>query len=161
MKKLIRFPATFIVLSIGATSSISLHAAGFLSSDMSRLRAVDAVAFSPDGRRIAYTITMFDRPGRPYPQLWVMDVAGGKSIRIGGEKDPGSSPEWSPDGSWIAFEGEQGGKGGLLIAHPDGSSLSMLTSTSDTNSPLPGQGDSLCWSPDSKMVAYVSSTPGP
>jgi dipeptidyl aminopeptidase/acylaminoacyl peptidase len=161
MTKLIGFPAAFMVLSIGAVGSISVHAEGFLSSDMYRLRAVDEVTFSPDGRRIAYTVAMFDRPGRPYSQLWVMDVAGGKSIRIGGEKDPGSSPKWSPDGSWIGFEGEQGGKGGLLIAHPDGSSLSLLTSTSGTNSPLPGQGDSLCWSPDSKTIAYVSSTPGP
>jgi len=105
---------------------------------MYRLRAVHEVAFSPDGRRLAYTVTMFDRPGKAYSQLWVTDVAGDKPIHIGGEKDAGSSPKWSPDGSWIAFEGEQGGKGGLLIAHPDGSSLSMLASTSSTNSPLPG-----------------------
>ncbi len=161
MTKLLRFPAVVIVLSIAGAGSNSLQAQGFVSSDMYRLRAVNDVAFSPDGRRLAYTVTMLDRPGKPYSQLWIMDVAGGKSIRIGGEKDPGSSPKWSPDGSWIAFEGEQGGKGGLLISHADGSSISLLASTSSTNSPLPGQGDSFSWSPDSKTIAYVSSTPGP
>ena len=45
------------------------------SSDLSRLRSVGGVALSPDNQHIAYTITMRDRPGRPYGQLWVMDLS--------------------------------------------------------------------------------------
>ena len=35
------------------------------SSDLSRLRGVGSVALSPDGRYIAYAVTMRDLPGRP------------------------------------------------------------------------------------------------
>src|SRR5947208_15970907 len=49
-------------------------AQGLASSDLSRLRSVGGVELSPDGRRIAYTVVMRDRPGRPYGQLWVIEI---------------------------------------------------------------------------------------
>ena len=49
------------------------EAQGLGSNDLSRLRSVGGVELSPDGRRIAYSVTMRDRPGRPYGQLWIMD----------------------------------------------------------------------------------------
>src|SRR5580658_5594014 len=129
------------------------------SSDLSGLRSVGSAAISPDGRYIAYSITMRDRPGRPYGQLWVMDVSTAKSVRLGGEK-PASAPLWSNDSKWIAFRGEDGDKHGLLIAHPDGSETIFLTALAGTNSPLPGTGKDFTWSPDGKQIAFVSSTPG-
>ncbi len=129
------------------------------SSDLSRLRSVGAVALSPDNRYIAYTITMRDRPGRPYGQLWVMDLSTEKSVRLGGDK-PASGPLWSGDSKWIAFRGVDGDKRGLLIAHPDGSDTTFLAALSGTNSPLPGMGKDFTWSPDGKQIAFVSSTAG-
>ena len=82
------------------------------SSDLSRLRSIGGVALSPDSRYIAYTITMRDRPGRPYGQLWVMDLSTEKSVRLGGDK-PASGPLWSGDSKWIAFQGADGDKHGL------------------------------------------------
>ena len=135
-------------------------AQGLASSDLSRLRSVGSVELSPEGRRIAYTVIMRDRPGRPYGQLWLMDVATQKSVRVGGEKDSGGGPLWSPDGEWLAFEGHQGEKGGLFLARPDGSEVTFLASLNGTNSPLPGTGNDVTWSPDGKQLAFVSSTPG-
>src|SRR6266702_5517578 len=135
-------------------------AQGLASSDLSRLRSVGSVELSPDGRRIAYTVTMRDRPGRPYGQLWIMDVATQKSVRVGGEKDSGSGPLWSPDGKWLAFEGHQGEKDGLFVARPDGSDVTFLAPLNGTNSPLPGTGNDVTWSPDAKQLAFISATPG-
>jgi dipeptidyl aminopeptidase/acylaminoacyl peptidase len=129
-------------------------------SDLSRFRSVGRVALSPDGQRIAYTVTMRDRPGRPYGQLWVVAVSSTKAMRIGGEKDSGGSPVWSPDGKWLAFSGHQGENGGLFVARPDGTGITFLTATDGTNSPLPGTGNDVTWSPDSKQIAFVSATPG-
>jgi dipeptidyl aminopeptidase/acylaminoacyl peptidase len=135
-------------------------AQGLGSGDLSRLRSVGGVALSPDGKRVAYTITMRDRPGRPYSQLWVMDLAAQKSVRVGGDKESGDDPLWSADGKWLAFYGGQGEKSGLLVARPDGSDITFLASQNGTNSPLPGIGKEAAWSPDSKQIAFISSTPG-
>ncbi len=137
----------------------SSAAQGLASADLSRLRSVGSVAVSPDGHRLAYTIVMRDRPGRPYGQLWIMDLATQKSARVGGEKDSGGSPLWSPDGRLVAFAGNQGGKTGLFVGHQDGSEVTSLAPTTGTNSPLPGTGREMAWSPDGKQIAFISSTP--
>jgi len=152
----------FLICSLGLFALAPFGGAqGLSSSDLSRLRSVGSVELSPDGRRIAYTVTMRDRPGRPYGQLWIMDVATQNSVRVGGEIDSGAGPRWSPDGEWFAFQGHQGEKGGLFVARPDGSEVMFIASLSGTNSPLPGTGNDVTWSPDSKQIVFISSTPGP
>src|SRR5437868_8101145 len=94
--------------------------AGFTSTDLYRFRSVGEVALSPDGHRIAYTVTMFDHPGRPYSQLWVMDLASQHSVQVGGAQETGSEPLWSPDGRSLAFIGGEGEKSGLMVATANG-----------------------------------------
>ena len=154
--------AATVVVAIGSLGfAAAANPQGFVSSDLSRLRSVDGVAASPDGKRVVYTVVMRDRPGRPYGQLWVMDLSTQKSVRVGGDKDGGGSGVWSPDGKWIAFSGHQGDKGGLFVLRPEGSEVTFLAEAHGTNSPLPGMGNEISWSPDSKQIAFVSSTPGP
>src|SRR5215472_6461002 len=133
------------------------NAQGLVSSDLSKLRSVGAVALSPDGRHLVYSVAMLDEPGRPYGQLWIMDLTTQKSIRLGGDKDRSGGAVWSPDGKWLAFSGRQGDKHGLMIARPDGSDVTVLASPEGTNSPLPGAGTGVTWSPDGKQIAFISS----
>ena len=154
-----RFP--FIALHAGALCACLLglapvgSAQGLTSSDLSKLRSVGGVALSPDGRHLAYTVAMRDEPGRPYGQLWMMDLATQKSMRFGADKDRGGGPVWSPEGKWIAFFGRQGDKSGLMIAKPDGSEVTVLASPEGSNSPLPGTGNEVTWSPDGDRKSVV------
>jgi dipeptidyl aminopeptidase/acylaminoacyl peptidase len=156
---LVRTGCIFLLAACAPAMIPSGGAQGLVSGDLSRMRSVGGVALSPDGKRIAYTVTMLDEPGRPYSQLWIMDRGTQKSTRLGGDKDRGGGPLWSPDGRWLAFFGRVGDKHGLLMATPDGSDVTALASPEGTNSPLPGTGNEVTWSPDSKQLAFISSTP--
>jgi dipeptidyl aminopeptidase/acylaminoacyl peptidase len=156
---LLRSGCILVCLLALLTISPCCAAQGLTSNELSKLRSVGAVALSPDGRHLAYSVAMRDEPGRPYGQLWVMDVTTQKSVRFGGDKDRSGGAVWSPDGKWIAFFGKLGDKHGLMIARPDGSDVTVLASPEGTNSPLPGTGNEVAWSPDGKKIAYISSTP--
>jgi dipeptidyl aminopeptidase/acylaminoacyl peptidase len=134
----------------------------FESSDLLKLRAVGAVQWSPDGTRIAYTVTSNDGPGSPYSQVWLLNVASGQSVRVGDEASRGSQPLWAPDGKSLAYLGSIGGKAGLIICAADGSAPTWKVETLGTNSSaLTNTAKTLSWSPDSRTLAYVSATPGP
>ncbi len=149
----------FLLLVLAASAA----AQGRLqSSDFRKLRSVGAVQWSPDGTRIAYTITNNDGPGLPYAQLWLLNVASGQSVRVGDEASRGSQPLWAPDGKSLAYVGSIGGKTGLIICAADGSSPTWKAEMVGTNSSaLTNTAKTLSWSPDSKTLAYVSATPGP
>jgi dipeptidyl aminopeptidase/acylaminoacyl peptidase len=135
--------------------------AALQSGDLLKLRSVGAVRLSPDATRVAYTIENNDGPRRPYGQVWVMTLADGKSVRLGGDREPSGDPEWSPDGQWLAYRGRVGDKSGLAVARSDGSGARFVAEMSGTNAPLPGTGKTVAWSPDSKRLAFVSALPGP
>src|SRR3984885_1719426 len=145
----------------GAGHAQAPNGAGLVPADYQRMRSVAQAAISADGKFVAYTVLRYDRPGRPWPQLWVLDVASGKTSRIGAEQDVSGSPVWSPDSRWIAYNGAAEGKQGLAVVHPDGSSMTFLSEASGTNAPLPGTGAEVTWSPDSEQIAFISATPGP
>jgi dipeptidyl aminopeptidase/acylaminoacyl peptidase len=151
---------TRLLLS-AALCAVTCFPAGFQSADLLKLRSVGTVQFSPDGSRLAYTITRNDGPGRPFGQLWIMTLSDRKSIPVSAGDESSSDPEWSPDGKWIAYSGRLNGKSGLIVAHPDGSGKKYLGPLDSTNAPLPTTGKTIAWAPNSSSIAYVSSQPGP
>ena len=148
-------------LSVLFAVSGVVFASGFQSSDLLKIRSVGNVQFSPDGSRIAYTVTRNDGPRRPFGQLFVLTIASGASIAFSEGTEPSGDPEWSPDGKWIAYSGSFNGKSGLVLAHADGSGKRFLAALEGTNNPLPTTGKRVAWSPDSTRIAYVTAQPGP
>jgi len=154
----------YVLLSAALLTSAAPAGAqtkGLQSKDLYQLKSVSDVHVSPDGTRIAYSIVNNDRPGRPYSQVWIMDVATGRSSRLGSDKEAASSPRWSPDGQWIAYIGREDDGSALMVSRPDGSGAVHLAPVQSTNHPLPSSGARVTWSPDGKRLAFVSATPGP
>ncbi len=149
---------TGMLVTIGARSE---PPGGLVSRDLSRLEAAADAQLSPDGTKVAYAVIRADRPGRPYQELWVMDLATRTASRLGGARTTGGDPAWAPDGRTIAFFGRAGDDAGLLIARPDGSPASFVAGIEGTNHPLPSSGEAMTWSPDATRIAFVSSRAGP
>jgi dipeptidyl aminopeptidase/acylaminoacyl peptidase len=142
-------------------SLASAQSRGLSSRDYFRLQSVGEAAISPDGTRLAYTITNNGGPGRPFSQLWIMTVAGRKTVALSRGSEASSGAVWSPDGRWIAYEQTEGGRTGLFVARADGSGPRRIADIEWTNSPIQDPGEKFAWSPDSRQIAFVSAVAGP
>ena len=147
--------------AVCASTAIAAARPGLQTADLSRLRSIGDIHLSPDATRVAYAIVNADRPGRPYSQVWIMDVATRRATRLGPAEGDASGPRWSADGRFVAYVGSDGQGAGLMIAGADGSGARLIAPVTSTNHPLPNAGDAITWSPDGRQIAFISSTPGP
>jgi Tol biopolymer transport system component len=103
-------------------------------------------ALSPDGRFVAYR----SEPNE-YPELWLMNANGTGQDRL--TRD-GGFPDWSPDGSMIAYApgGGPSGRSSIAIMNADGSGQRRL--------PDSDYGEYPSWSPDGQRIAFSSNLSG-
>jgi Tol biopolymer transport system component len=97
--------------------------------------------WSPDGQTILYASS----------GIRIVD-ADGMNERYLGEGSEGSCPTWSPDGSKIAFESDNG----LEVMNADGSGKRLLASLAEIVPPLSALRvlNPITWSPDGGMIAF-------
>jgi len=137
-------------------------------NDLFHIRTAGGVDLSPDGQRVLYSVSHSDSPGRPRANALVMDLSTKQSTALTGGMTGagrggggGGSARWSPDGKLVAYEGTVDGQSGLCVAELATGTTTFLAPVSGTNAPLPGTGNHVSWSPDSKQIAFVSAMPGP
>ncbi len=121
------------------------------AADLFRLKFVTSAQLSPDGARVAYTMSHVDADGeKEHSAIWLMTLASGETRQLTGGAAKDSSPRWSPDGSQIAFVSSRGEKAQVYLIPVDGGEAQPLTALKQ------GVGGGLAWSPDGTQIAFTA-----
>ena len=151
---------TLLAIAIGVALPSALLAQSrrpLQAADMYRLRDVGAPRISPDGAWIAYTITTIDsvKDSRD-SDVWMVNWAGDRTLRLTSSPEDESNPRWSPDNRYLSFvSGRFESKGGQLwLLDRAGGEASRL-------SDLKGGVSAYEWSPDGTRIAVVSHDADP
>jgi dipeptidyl aminopeptidase/acylaminoacyl peptidase len=122
--------------------------------DVLAVKGVSEVAVSPDGRRIAYVVTERSVEANvSNSDVWVVSAAGGDARRVTSGPKADRAPQWSHDGSWIAFLSDRtNNRLQVFGIDPAGGEAWQITRHESAVS-------SYRLSPDSKRIVYLATAP--
>ncbi len=116
-------------------------------------KEVSQPSFSPDGRWIAYVVTVKDKEKNSRnSDLWMVSTEEGEPIRLTFHEKSDTQPRWSPDGRYLAFLSNRDGKSQIWLFNTKGGEPYPLTAI---NSDI----ESFIWSPDSAKLAFIAKDP--
>lgn len=119
--------------------------------DLYRYRWVEHPRLSADGGRVAWQERWADAGARENRAVvWVASHDGGDARRLTDPEQASRAPEWSPDGSLIAYLGRRGGADQLLVVPADGGEERRLTDLADG-------AKGFAWSPDGRSLALLGN----
>jgi len=119
---------------------------------------VEAAAWSPDSKRIAFTAIMGEDADRSFfRNIYAVPAKGGEPELLWEGKGSIGALSWSPDGRYIAFSGRELEDPSLVwhkntevfVLNLESEAVKCLTSGFDRTV---GRGPDLIWSPDSKNI---------
>src|SRR5262249_49739311 len=142
-------------LSFGPRTETSNQPTAWTPELSMKVRAVGGVRVSPDGKRVVYTVNepvMTAEKSEYLAQIWMANADGSDAYQMTFGEKSSTSPDWSPDGGWIAFTSSRSGKNNLFLMRSTGGEAEMVT---DVKSAVGG----FAWSPDSKWIAFTMSEP--
>jgi dipeptidyl aminopeptidase/acylaminoacyl peptidase len=104
------------------------------SMDVMKIKSVGNPRISPDGARVAYTVGEVkmekDKEWKTATQVWVVAINDQKTRQYTRGDKSASAPEWSPDGSMLAFlsDREKDGERQVWMMNADGGEAWSVTS---------------------------------
>lgn len=140
------------ILLLGLASSVAVVPAQgrrpITFDDQVALKRLADAQISPDGRTVAYVVTVVDKTAnRGKRSIWTVPTAGGAPTELITSPRNDDSPRWSPDGRQLAFLSTRDGAPQIFVAAANGGNPRRVTDV-----PL-GVADFI-WSPDGRHFAF-------
>ena len=164
-----RLVATAVVALAAIAAFAQAQKRPITEKDIFQFNWIGDPQISPDGVRVAFVKVSVDEKKTGYDtSIWAVSTKGDEAPRRMTDGKHDSSPRWSPDGKWLAFvrtpempsgpPSASGAEGRVPGSAPQIYILPLTGGESWKVTDLPrGAGDPE-WSPDSKWIAFTSTT---
>jgi len=145
MKKLFIFVTIFLIVA-----SAFAEKRAFTLDDLYKIKSVRDPHFSPDGKKIVFTVSeYFLKEAKSNSDIYMMNPDGSGLVRLTQSEAADNHPRWSPDGQSILFLSTRKDGGQLWLLPVAGGEPRQVTDISlDINEPL--------WAPDGQHVIFIS-----
>ena len=151
--------ATIAAVSAGNTPPASAQESASPASKQAKrlspetfleLRSVQDPQFSPDGTRVAFTVSDPWKVDKQTRHIWLYDVTAKQLHQLTFSPKSESFPRWSPDGKSLAFLSDrEGDHQQIYLLRMEGGEASAVTRGKAAVS-------AFSWSPDATTIAYLA-----
>ncbi|MEO8200229.1 MAG: S9 family peptidase [Gemmatimonadota bacterium] len=125
------------------------------TDDYARLRSLQDIQVSPDGKAVLLQIGVVDTTADEYTSdLWIMDPSSGAMRPFTTAPGAEYSAQFSPDGKRVAFIASQDDTSRVLVLPLGGGEVTRLFT-------FGGDIDEFAWFPDGKRVVFIAKDPEP
>src|SRR5579872_5642496 len=136
-----------------ALAFLPLTAQTQLTPEMAlKVRDLSDLRFSPDGKRIAFTVREGPNGRTQQRHIWVYDTSKGEARQWTFSAKSEHEPRWSPDGTQLAFLSDRETESQIWLMPVDGGEATQLTTGKNSI-------QTFRWSPDGKHIAYSATEP--
>jgi dipeptidyl aminopeptidase/acylaminoacyl peptidase len=130
-----------------------LRAAGPLPIDKALdLRELSDLQFSPDGKRVAFTVQEPSTAKPAQRHIWVFEPGSQELRQWTNSSKSEQTPRWSPDGRTLAFLSDREDNMQIWLMSVNGGEAIKLTSGKNTL-------ETFRWSRDGKQIAFLATDP--
>lgn len=137
-----------VALSLFLFSPALAQKRAFTIADLYKLKTVENPAFSPDGKRIAFTVREDSlEKGTSNTEIYVMNADGSNIHKLTNDPAADTNPSWSPDGKSILFTSTRKDGSQAWLIPVDGGEATQLTS-------FAMEIDNLDWVPNGKRIVF-------
>lgn len=143
--KTIKFLSIFVIFSLTG------FAQQWTPGMMIQLKRITSAMISPDGNRVAYTVStpiMEGEKSEFITHVWITSTDGKMNRQFTFGDKSCSNARFSPDNKYISFTSSRDGRSQLSLMFPDGGEAERIT----------GQKNDVgiyAWSPDCKSIAFL------
>jgi dipeptidyl aminopeptidase/acylaminoacyl peptidase len=143
---------SFVFAQVAERKEDKANAATFSVEQAISLRPITDLQFSPDGRRLAFTVFRASKDLHREQEIWMLNVQSKKTWRFAHSRKSSRNPAWSPDGSQLAFVSDREERAQVYVMPADGGEAESVTSGKNAV-------ESLAWSPKGESIAFLAMEP--